>query len=60
MKAVTKYETSDGKLFDTEAEATRHEELLDEAQWYRDNALYGSDGDRVFWEDLREWLEDHP
>lgn len=60
MKKVTKYEATDGTLFDTEAEALRREHLNTLSEWYRRNPLHGSRGEsRVGWGDFLDWLSNH-
>ncbi len=57
MKKVTMYKTNDGTVFDTEAEATKHEKIFELGEWYDNNPLFG-DG-TVDFEDLLEWCQDN-
>jgi hypothetical protein len=60
MKKVEKYETEDGRVFDTAREASQYESLLALESWYEDNKLYGSsDGCRIDWENFRDWFLEH-
>lgn len=60
MRLVTKYETSDRKVFDTEKEAERHEHGIALCEWYNSNILYGNvAGSRVDYLDFIDWLDNN-
>jgi len=59
IKQVTKYQTGDGQVFDTEKEAEAHEAEISFAQWYKNcNKLYGNT-EVVYSEDIIEWLKEN-
>lgn len=57
MKAVTRYETEDGKSFKTEEDALKHERTLRCEKKYEDNRLSTYPGGWVSWEDISQWLD---
>jgi hypothetical protein len=60
IKTTTCYETADGEIFKTEAEAKSHQSELDFAEWYEKNTLYGSyAGSYIELVDLLAWLKDN-
>ena len=60
MKAVTRFETEDGRFFETKAQALNHERLLVMERWYDDNKLYGQfEGCRIEWGYFLGWLQEH-
>ena len=57
MKKVTKFESDDGTLFDTEQEALAHDKLEALREWYEENKIYGYyQGCRIDWSEFLEWL----
>jgi len=42
MEKVTSYKTTDGYLFETEDEATKHQADLDFTEWYLKNPVPGN------------------
>ncbi len=59
MKKVTKYEASDGTVFDTETEAINHEKLIELEEWYETNGLLGIRGEDTDWGEFLEWCCTH-
>lgn len=60
IKKVERYETSDGEVFATKAEAESHEAKLEFEKWYEDNKLFGIyAGSYVEFDDLMDWLEEN-
>lgn len=60
MKRVEIFKTEDGRFFESRAEAERHEEIHELAEWYEENKLYGNyDGCRIDWLDFLSWLEEN-
>ena len=55
MKKVTKYETSDGSIFDTEEQAVYYESFKDIQKWYLQNEIchYGTE---IGWTNFIEWF----
>ena len=51
MKEVVMYKASDGRLFNTAPEASRHEKYLEFYIWYGDNILRSNNVDNIY-----EWL----
>ena len=60
MERVNAIQTTDGKLFMDEGEATAHQAQLDFAAWYENNQLYGIyEGSRVETRVMLEWLQEN-
>ena len=60
MKKITAYEAMDGKVFRAEDDAKEHDAMLAFESWYDSNQLYGqSEGSRVRFKDLLEWVTEH-
>lgn len=60
MKKVTKFESNDGTIFDTEKAALEHDKLTTLAEWYEENKIYGMyEGCRIEWSDFIEWCGDN-
>ncbi len=59
MKAVTRYLTKDGTLFDKEKDARTHENLLELGEWYDDHPLTEGAYTTVGWEALLDWCSQH-
>ena len=59
MKAVTRYLTRDGVLFEKEKDARVHENLLELSEWYEDHPLTEGAYTTVGWEALLDWCRQH-
>lgn len=61
MKVVTRYETEDGKTFETEDDALAHEKAIRCAKAYENNKLYTyvDEGEPLPWKDVSQWLDDN-
>lgn len=59
IKQVTKYQTVDGQVFDTEKEAEGHEFELTFANWYDKNSFCTSNAVSVYSEDVWAWFKKH-
>jgi len=60
IEETTLFRTVDGTLHNTRQKAVAHERVLELKDWYEDNKIYGnSDGCKIEWETLLEWLEDN-
>lgn len=62
MKAVTRYLTRDGVLFEKEKEARVHENLLnllELGEWYEDHPLTEGAYTTVGWDALLDWCSQH-
>lgn len=58
MKEVIKFESEDGRLYDTLKEAKKADKNYWTEKWYENYKLYGN-WNAVEWKDLKEWLIDH-
>ena len=60
MKKVTKFESDDGTLFDTEQEALAHDKLEALQEWYAGNKIYGGGYScSIDWYDFLDWFTDN-
>lgn len=60
IQKINVSKTSDGRLFEDEAEAREHQSELDFRDWYRDNEISGSyAGSRVDVDTLVNWLHEN-
>lgn len=59
IKQVTKYQTGDGQVFDTEKDAEGHEFELTFANWYDKNSFCTSNGASVYSEDVWAWFKEY-
>lgn len=58
---VERFRTSDGRLFEIEAEADKHEQYLIFKAWYDQHSLLDIDGEliRVYDDEFQQWLKDN-
>jgi hypothetical protein len=55
-----RFVTSDGQEFKTQEKAMNYKTLMDLAEQYEDDPIYGRiEGSRIDWEDFLEWCRDH-
>ena len=59
MKAVTRYLTNDGVLFEKEKDARVHENLLELGEWYDDHPLTEGAYNSIGWDALLDWFRQH-
>ena len=60
MRQITAYKTDDGKVYELQEEAIRHERLVNAEELYENNRLLGNyAGSWVDWQDLVAWVRTH-
>lgn len=60
MERVTCFKTRDGKIFDQEDDAVKHELLLDFRGWYEENKIYGKyEGCKIEVKEIEAWIAEN-
>lgn len=60
MREVVKFIAKDGTEFDNKVACLHYEELVELAEWYEGNELYGRyEGSDVEWTEFIQWISDN-